>query len=71
MNADQINQSILSIAQAQNATAQAIRNSFGQFVAVPGGSSASGVAGNMAYDGTHLYLCVSSNSWIKFTGSTF
>lgn len=42
-----------------------------QFAAVPANSASPGVAGQISYDATHLYLCVASNSWIRFTGSTF
>lgn len=42
-----------------------------QFVTPPTTSASTGVAGQMAYDATHLFLCVGPSSWIRFTGSTF
>ncbi len=48
-----------------------IGNTFPNWVSVPANSSASGVAGQVAYDGMHFYWCVSSNSWVRVTGSTF
>lgn len=33
------------------------------FVPVPASSSAAGTAGQMAYDGSYLYLCVAANTW--------
>lgn len=41
------------------------------FVGVPATSASSGTTGQMALDATHFYLCVATNSWIRFTGSTF
>ena len=50
---------------------QAILETFPNFVTVPANSTASGVAGQVAYDSTHFYWCVSSNSWVRVAGSTF
>jgi hypothetical protein len=36
----------------------------------PASSSAAGVAGQMCYDGTYLYLCVAANTWVRFTPTT-
>ena len=40
-------------------------------VGVPLNSAAPGATGQWASDATHFYLCVATNSWIRFTGSTF
>lgn len=48
-----------------------VGETFPNFVTAPANSSASGVAGQVAYDNTHFYWCVSSNSWLRVTGSTF
>ena len=32
---------------------------------VPTTSSDVGTAGQLAYDGTHLYVCIAENSWIR------
>lgn len=48
-----------------------IASAFGTFVAVPANSGATGVPGQCAYDSGAFYICVATNSWIKFTGSTF
>jgi len=42
-----------------------------EIVGVPGSSSANGVAGQIAYDSTYLYICVASNSWKRITLDTF
>ena len=38
---------------------------------VPETSGSTGIAGQFAYDSTYLYLCINTNIWIKFTGSTW
>ena len=42
-----------------------------EIVGVPGSAGATGVAGQIAYDSTYLYICVASNSWKKITLETF
>lgn len=39
--------------------------------ATPANSSAAGTAGQIAYDGTSLYVCVGTNSWRKVATVTF
>lgn len=34
-----------------------------KFVAVPTTPTSSGVAGQIAYSSTHLYVCVATNTW--------
>lgn len=50
---------------------QTINTKFPGWVAAPTTSASSGVAGQVAYDGTHFYWCVSANSWLRVTGSAF
>jgi hypothetical protein len=38
---------------------------------VPTSSTSGGVAGSISYDATGLYVCLSTNTWRKFTGTTF
>ena len=40
-------------------------------VAVPSTSSSTGVVGNIAYNSTHLFVCVGTNSWIKVARVAF
>ncbi len=56
---------------ALNTLNNTINTRFPNWVSVPSNSTASGVAGQVAYDSTHLYWCVSANSWVRVTGSTF
>jgi hypothetical protein len=41
------------------------------FVSPPASSSAPGVAGQIAHDGTSAYFCVGTNSWMKAPLSSF
>lgn len=56
---------------AVNTLNNTVAATFPNFVTVPANSTASGVAGQVAYDNTHFYWCASSNSWLRVTGSTF
>jgi len=38
-----------------------------KWVAVPTSKTDAGVAGQMAYDSTHIFMCVAPNSWIRFS----
>jgi hypothetical protein len=40
-------------------------------VAAPGTASSAGVPGTWAYDGTHIYVCVATNTWVRATLATF
>jgi len=37
----------------------------------PANSSSYGIAGSIAYDNTHFYVCISSNNWVRTTLSSF
>jgi hypothetical protein len=47
------------VAQAANAI------NAGIVQAAPAHSNSRGVAGTIAYDGTHLYVCIATNSWAR------
>ena len=40
-------------------------------VAPPVSSSAPGVPGQIAFDGTHLYVCITSGTWMRAALTTF
>jgi hypothetical protein len=40
-------------------------------VAPPATSSSSGTAGQIAFDGTHIYVCVAANTWTRAALGTF
>ena len=40
-------------------------------VTVPETASSTGVVGNIAYNSTHLFVCVATDSWIKVARVAF
>jgi hypothetical protein len=38
---------------------------------VPSTASSSGVTGQIAFDGTHIYVCVATNSWVRSTAAAW
>jgi hypothetical protein len=54
---------------AVNGIANAINSKFPDWVTAPASSGASGVAGQVAYDATHFYVCYQANAWLRFNGS--
>jgi hypothetical protein len=40
-------------------------------VATPSTASSAGSAGQFAYDATHIYVCVATNTWVRATLATF
>lgn len=41
------------------------------WASVPSSSTSGGTSGQVAYDSNYLYVCTSTNSWIRLSGSTF
>jgi len=56
---------------ALNALIAAINAKFPDWVAVPATATSAGVAGQVAYDATHFYVCVSSNVWKRVALAAF
>lgn len=50
---------------------QAINTKFPNWVAVPATAASAGTAGQVAYDATHFYVCVASNTWVRVLLATF
>ena len=42
-----------------------------RIVAKPATASSSGTAGQLAYDATHLYVCVATNTWVRASLATW
>jgi len=40
-------------------------------VAAPATATSAGKAGQIAFDATHLYVCIATNTWIRATFATF
>lgn len=62
---------ITMLFRATNALVGAIDSLNLRRVDVPATSTAAGELGDFAMDATHLYLCVSANSWRRIALSTF
>jgi hypothetical protein len=41
-----------------------------QSVAAPAHSTSAGVAGQIAHDGTYVYVCLATNTWVRITPTT-
>lgn len=56
---------------AAQRTALGVNTAFPGLVSAPGTATSTGTAGQIAYDATHIYLCVNSNVWVRATLATF
>ncbi len=56
---------------AINTLNNTINTRFPNWVSVPSNSTASGVAGQVAYDSTAIYWCYAPDSWLKANGTSF
>jgi hypothetical protein len=70
-NLTQAIQFLRAIAQAISSQTSAIQAVFPTFQAAPATATSPGVPGQVAYDATHFYICVASNTWVRATLSTF
>ena len=41
------------------------------FVAAPGTATSAGTTGQVAFDATHIYVCIATNVWVRATLATF
>jgi hypothetical protein len=44
---------------------------FLQLVPAPATATSAGIAGQVAYDATHIYVCVATNTWVRALLATF
>ena len=58
------------IVDAVNANADALESAV-TVVAVPGSATAAGKPNQIAFDATHIYVCISTNVWVRATLGTF
>ena len=54
-----------ALAQAATDAAQA------KIVAAPSTASSTGTAGQIAYDATHFYVCIATDTWVRCTLATW
>lgn len=38
---------------------------------IPGSSTSTGVSNQVAFTGTNMYVCINTNTWVRFSGTTF
>lgn len=50
---------------------QAIKAGFPNWVTAPALATSTGTAGQVAYDATHFYVCVATNTWVRVALATF
>lgn len=52
---------------------QALRNvaAFSNFIAAPATATSLGTPGQVAYDSTHFYVCIATNTWVRVVLATF
>ena len=48
-----------------------IATKFPDWVTVPVTATSSGTAGQVAYDATHFYVCIATNTWVRVALATF
>jgi hypothetical protein len=53
------------------AMTQQIAKSFPQWAPVPATAGSAGTAGQVAYDATHFYICIATNTWVRCAIATF
>ena len=59
----------LNIAATEISALQANGASYISTTTVPSSSSAAGVAGQIAYNSSYIYLCIATNTWIRASAS--
>jgi len=50
---------------------QALKNGIVNWQPAPATAASAGTAGMIAYDATHLYVCVQANVWVRVALATF
>lgn len=61
--------SLLTAASA--AAALAVVGAAPALASAPGSASAAGTAGTVAYDATHIYVCISASTWVRASLATW
>lgn len=59
------------VAQTEISALQANSAVSAQFVSVPITSTSAGAPGQLAYDSTHLYLCIANKTWVRASFSSW
>lgn len=62
---------LIQLVQALYTVNASIRETFPNWVAVPATAADPGAPGMVAYDATHFYICVATNTWCRVAIATF
>jgi hypothetical protein len=57
--------------KAAAAAQSAIDGTMATWVSVPSSASDTGAAGQMAYDGSYIYVCTATDTWVRAALSTW
>lgn len=57
--------------KAVSGLSKVIDGKFPDWVDAPATATSTGTPGQVAYDATHFYVCVATNTWVRTTLSTF
>jgi hypothetical protein len=68
---DTINSTQASGVQMLGLIYQALKNGIVNWQPAPATAASAGTAGMVAYDATHLYVCVAANTWVRVALATF
>jgi hypothetical protein len=63
--------STASVSQVKFADGTTQTTAYTLIDAVPASSTSTGIKGQIAVDSTSMYVCVATDSWLKFAGATF
>lgn len=60
-----------TVAGSEISAIQATLSSTPTIVPAPVGATAYGIPGQIAYDSTHFYVCIATNTWVRGTLATW
>lgn len=59
------------VAKSEISNIQSILDTTPTWTSVPTTASDTGIAGQLARDNTHLYICIATNTWVRATFATW
>ena len=67
----QLNISTSAPTEASNLTRKDYVDTIATHTAAPATAASTGTAGNIAYDATHIYVCIATDTWVRATLATW
>lgn len=68
---DDVVTNLLALVKNVGLLVQVAQQKFPDWQSVPATATSPGTPGQVAYDSTHFYVCVSANVWVRTTLATF